>query len=69
MEISWGLSKPLQEANLSLAPQETPALPLASKKPDAEWTSTWPFVNPGRAQSGHHHTLVPKENEVFEEVI
>lgn len=48
MEISWGLSKPLQEANLSWRSQGTFALsPLASNKPDAEWTSTWPFVNAG----------------------
>ena len=70
MEISWGLSKPLQEANLSWLPQETPVLTLlASNKPDAEWMSTWPFVNletPERA-SGHHQTHQgPKDSEHLE---
>lgn len=70
MEISWGLSKPLQEANLSWLPQETWALTLlASNKPDAEWTSTWPFVNPETPEkaSGQHHTHQdPKESKHLE---
>lgn len=45
-----------------------PSSPLASNKPDAEWTSTWPFVNP-RPQRGNLDTITltraPKENEVL----
>lgn len=65
MEISWGLSRPPQEANLSCFSGD-PGAPLASNKPDADWMSTWPFVNPG-PQRGNLDTITltraPNENE------
>ena len=46
-----------------------PSAPLASNKPDAEWTSTWPFVNPGPGAEiwTPSHSPGPQEGRGFEE--